>query len=290
MNITYEAVQSLLREASKADDSFAMLRMFIGMTGDHVAALVLNQAVYWSGKTDDQDGWFYKTAQDWNTEIGVSYFQLKRATTNLEKIGFNTKKKHVNKVPVLHYRIDSDSLYSAIVNYLQSEDALNLRNLKMRDSSKNEGFIPQIEVSSNWGNLDSNLKKLKVPIKEKTKNTTENTTALSANALGDPSAKEWKKDIFVENFKAKFFEHYGAKYQDKTGDYVHLAKLRKVQGELLTESAWNVAVQNYLKSPQRVHTLADLCVNYPTFHRSALDRFGQPTVMARKPREAVIPG
>jgi hypothetical protein len=175
--VTYEAVQGILRDAGKADDGFAVLRLFIGLTGDHIAALTLNQIAYWSDQSNDQDGWFYKTAQDWNTEIGVSYYQLKRACKILETCaGLDVKTRHVNRIPTSHYRLDPEAFFAKIQAFLQSEDSLNLRNsnLKKVEPSNSRNLNSQIEETS-----ISKLKKLEFHIKEAintTDNTTENTT------------------------------------------------------------------------------------------------------------------
>ena len=46
--------------------------------GDHKAAILLSQILYWSDKTKDPDGWFYKSYADWQTETGLSEAQVRR--------------------------------------------------------------------------------------------------------------------------------------------------------------------------------------------------------------------
>jgi len=41
--------------------------------GDHNAAIFTNQILYWTERTSDPDGWFYKTYYDWDEEIKFSY-------------------------------------------------------------------------------------------------------------------------------------------------------------------------------------------------------------------------
>jgi hypothetical protein len=40
--------------------------------GDHNAALMLNQVLYWTDRTADPNGWFYKTHHDWFAELRFS--------------------------------------------------------------------------------------------------------------------------------------------------------------------------------------------------------------------------
>ena len=62
-------------------------RLFIDWTGDHISALLLSQIIYWSSRTTAADGWFYKSAKEWQDELGISDYQLARATKKLEAAG-----------------------------------------------------------------------------------------------------------------------------------------------------------------------------------------------------------
>src|SRR5439155_10502837 len=56
--------------------------------GDNViAALLLSQAIYWSKRTSDPDGWFYKTARDWKKEICITRHQLDGVRRKLVALG-----------------------------------------------------------------------------------------------------------------------------------------------------------------------------------------------------------
>ena len=46
--------------------------------GDHKAAILLSQILYWSDRTQDPDGWFYKSYTDWRAETGLSEAQIRR--------------------------------------------------------------------------------------------------------------------------------------------------------------------------------------------------------------------
>lgn len=81
-------------------------RLFIDWTGDHISALLLSQIIYWSSRTKDEEGWFYKSAKDWEAELGISDYQLARASKKLTEAGISTKLKKIQGAPTLHYRID----------------------------------------------------------------------------------------------------------------------------------------------------------------------------------------
>lgn len=66
-------------------------RVFRTITGNTVAAIMLSQALYWQQKVDDnkggKDGWFYKSAADWEKEIGLSRSELATAKKVLSDCG-----------------------------------------------------------------------------------------------------------------------------------------------------------------------------------------------------------
>ncbi|MBP0996676.1 conserved phage C-terminal domain-containing protein [Serratia fonticola] len=82
-------------------------------------AAVLNQLVFWTGKSSQDDGWFYKTHEELAGELrGVSEDQVQRVVAKLRKkylpgvIEVSTRK--VNGTPTNHYRIDGDKLIALI--------------------------------------------------------------------------------------------------------------------------------------------------------------------------------
>ena len=46
--------------------------------GDHKAAILLSQILYWAERTKDPDGWFYKSYADWRAETGLTEAQVRR--------------------------------------------------------------------------------------------------------------------------------------------------------------------------------------------------------------------
>lgn len=58
------------------------------LCGSLTAGLMLSQAIYWSERTDDPDGWFWKTQEDWTLEISMSRSEQEGARKQLEGLGF----------------------------------------------------------------------------------------------------------------------------------------------------------------------------------------------------------
>ena len=48
------------------------------LDGDYPAAVFLSQMFYWSDRTDDPEGWFYKSHEEWHAELMLSSKQVAR--------------------------------------------------------------------------------------------------------------------------------------------------------------------------------------------------------------------
>lgn len=88
------------------DRPIAYHKCFADISGSVVAAVMLSQSVYWT-KTlpPEKDGWFYKTAAEWQEETGMTRSEQENARRKLKTIGVLQEKKE--GVPCkLYYRIN----------------------------------------------------------------------------------------------------------------------------------------------------------------------------------------
>lgn len=113
------------------------LDYFAGDQQSFALAAVLNQLVFWTGKSSQDNGWFYKTHEELASELrGVSEDQVQRVVSKLRKkylpgvIEVSTRK--VNGTPKNHYRIDGDKLIALI--FPQAADSAESRNGKREDT------------------------------------------------------------------------------------------------------------------------------------------------------------
>jgi hypothetical protein len=106
--------------------------VFVQLVGSHAAAWLLSQILYWSDRTSDPDGWFYKSFDDWKREGCLSRAQIERALhgdprtrkvrLTLAELGVETKVKRApDGSPTTHYRIDRDVFLSKLVAFLQPD-------------------------------------------------------------------------------------------------------------------------------------------------------------------------
>ncbi|MHA7847143.1 conserved phage C-terminal domain-containing protein [Serratia sp. D1N4] len=109
-------------------------------------AAVLNQLVFWTGKSSQDDGWFYKTHEELAGELrGVSEDQVQRVVSKLRKkylpgvIEVSTRK--VNGTPTNHYRIDGDKLIALIFQAApENAESRNGKRESAESNTQNNGM------------------------------------------------------------------------------------------------------------------------------------------------------
>jgi len=154
---TQKQIFSLIASLTGQSNILTIPRLFLQMTGnDHTSALLLSQCIYWADKTKDPDGWFYKTEDDWNEELGLSYYQVKRATKILRDV-LQTKVACTNgdNITRTHYRIDISKLTDWMLEVTAhdqdqqtGQSKANLRNFNSRTKANSKNFNSQIEETS----------------------------------------------------------------------------------------------------------------------------------------------
>lgn len=97
------------------DRPIAFHRVFVKVTGSVTAALLLSQAMYWSKRVNsNNEGWFYKTRDQWEEETGLSRYEQESARKTLRKMPF--WKEELRGVPAqMHYRVDMTALSNAML-------------------------------------------------------------------------------------------------------------------------------------------------------------------------------
>lgn len=91
------------------DRPIAFHPIFAELTGSVHAALMLSQAIYWTTKTTDKDGWFYKTREQWQEETYLTRYEQAAARKILVKTGFWQEARR-GQPARMFYRIDIDIL------------------------------------------------------------------------------------------------------------------------------------------------------------------------------------
>lgn len=91
-------------------------KLYVQLTGSHSLAIVLNQLLFWSNKSSNND-WFYKSYEDWSEETEISIRTLKRRFDKLESMGFiSTKIKLVHGKTLKHFFVHVDKIIDCLKN------------------------------------------------------------------------------------------------------------------------------------------------------------------------------
>lgn len=242
----------------------AFVTLGVGITG----ALMLSQAIYWSNRTDDQDGWFYKTMEEWEAETGMTRSEQESARKKLVKVGALQEMK--KGVPCrLFYRV-------------------NIEAIRANLSAEN----PQssLQESCKQGCSKPASKRARKP-QAITETTTEITPEITADTLLPssgglvvldrievprveiPADMPGPKDQTCKTFKA--WANYAMAYRKRYSAWpVWNAKVGGQLGQLIDRLGADVAhhvAAHYLKTSdaavlRKCHSLNELLVNAESYH------------------------
>ncbi|EPG1747681.1 hypothetical protein MBQ75_003619 [Klebsiella pneumoniae] len=125
------------------DRPIAFQRSFIRLNIGVTAALFLSQMTYWTNRSDD-DGWVYKTQEEWEEETGLSRYEQEGARKKLRSIGVLLEKK--KGVPArLFYKIDNDVLFQALASANKNAEKphTGMRKTSKQVSGKPANFLTE---------------------------------------------------------------------------------------------------------------------------------------------------
>ena len=117
----YNTMKSVIAEFSGQANIITVPRIFVELTGDYNTAILLNQIIFWSDKTKRTDGLFYKTYKEWEDEIYLTEYQVRRSVKKLKELGIvDTELKRANGSPTVHYRYNEAAAIESILKKLKN--------------------------------------------------------------------------------------------------------------------------------------------------------------------------
>jgi hypothetical protein len=135
------------------DRPIAYHRVFVTLTGSTKAAIMLSQAVYWQPRAKQKDGWWYKTAEEWEEETGLTYNEQRTARKECEKYLLSD----LRGIPAtLHWKVDEDALQADLLDGNQQSSMLESKELV---SDKVENINMYSETTTETTTLEGNDKK-----------------------------------------------------------------------------------------------------------------------------------
>ncbi|MEP9851510.1 DnaD domain protein [Staphylococcus aureus] len=147
-------IASVISKFSGQNNVIPIPVIYLEITEDYPAAALLNQMVYWSDRTKRRDGYFYKSYQEWNEELYLSEYQVRRATNKLKSLGLvETSLKKANGAPTLHYKVDTKEVSEWILKKLKNG---NLTNSSM-DTEETQESLTEITTEITTENTTSDV-------------------------------------------------------------------------------------------------------------------------------------
>jgi hypothetical protein len=199
MQELYNVVRNLTQQP------IAYHRVFAELGGGAMPALFLSQAFYWTNKTDNEEGWFYKTATQWNTETGMSRSEIETARKRLKERGLILEQKR--GVPCrLFYRVNLELIAETLAQKAPYQFAGN-QQTGLRKRGKLEGAKPANKAG----------RKPQTICTETTAETTAETTSIPADAAlpdQDPQKPDAKADhkAFIDLWHESYFRQWDREY------------------------------------------------------------------------------
>ncbi len=117
------------------DRPIAYHRVFAEIGGSVTAGVFLSQAVYWSQRTKDSDGWFWKTQKEWFEETYLKRREQEAARRELRAIGVLEEKKKGTPAK-LYFKINLETLANRLF-YPGCQDATFLDARMPHPENKN---------------------------------------------------------------------------------------------------------------------------------------------------------
>lgn len=144
----HKEIIQLIKRISGQANFIGTPRIFVELfDGDIVTAVWFNQVVYWDGKTAEPIG-FYKTAEEWKSEIGLSKFQSRRAARISQERGLvQVTFKKVYGTPKNHYLVIWPELLRLLQELLNKSDLAGSELSQTAMSKVKDLDLPQSERS-----------------------------------------------------------------------------------------------------------------------------------------------
>lgn len=132
------------------------------LKGDHCAALFLGQLIYWTGKGANPDGWIYKTYQEWEEELFIKKDKAMSIKKKLEELNLiTTMVKKIGNTPVLHYKVNQETLIEFLLETREKEGDDKLEDKEHDTPSDNEEKSKSDEEPSD--DESGNFRKSEIP-------------------------------------------------------------------------------------------------------------------------------
>ena len=238
------------------------------MTNSVTAGLMLSQAYYWSSRTKDPNGWFYKTQEEWEAETCLTRYEQEGARKILREKSF-WEEKRCGIPAQLYYRINLSAFWAS---------ATASANEYQLTSSMRKNHI-----------LDCGEPAIQIPVFPQTtictENTSENTPLQIINAgevlrLDSPMPIPKRRgrpplpadprfQPFITAYSDGYIKTFGEKYYFQPKDAKQLQGFLRICDKDIQELihivswCWERSKEKFCPAFVRASTIFDFCQNWP---------------------------
>ena len=141
VNLNYEILSNFSGHQSVS----SIPKLYVRFTGCHSKAAVLNQIIFYSNKSKLNNGWFYKSYEEWEEDICICERTMRRIIKNFESDGIVLLKTNkANGKRVLHIKIDIPKFMMLLEQFLsKSNQSEFAKELTQPDKMTDVEFLPQ---------------------------------------------------------------------------------------------------------------------------------------------------
>jgi hypothetical protein len=235
------------------------------MAGSVNAGVMLSQAFYWSSRTKDPNGWFYKTQAEWEEETCLSRREQETARRLMRDGGY-WEEKLIGIPAQLYYRLNLSALESKLTY------TAKINSLSMSQNAIQESRIePFLEVAPRQTTICTE--------------STSEITLPAINAGGvlrldssmptpkrrgrPPLPADPRFQPFITAYSDGYLKTFGEKYYFQPKDAKQLQGfLRSCDKDLseliqIVSWCWERSKEKYCPAFVRAATIFDFCQNWP---------------------------
>jgi len=123
MTKKYDDLAGTLLALAGDRNTVTVRRAFVEFTGSLEAGMLLDQLLYWTPRAARPDGFIAKSVDDWQTELCLTPYAIRKAVKDLKDAGLlETKLKRWAGAPTVHYRLDLAALHHKWICWIQQMD------------------------------------------------------------------------------------------------------------------------------------------------------------------------
>ena len=205
-------IYDTITEFTGQNNTLSISVTLIDFVDDLETGLFLSQVIYWADRTKRSDGYFYKTDDEWNQEIKLSKYSVRKARKKLEEMSLlETVVKKANGNPTVHYKFDKDKFTQLFISFLRNRK--NESSESQNGTFENKQSLTEITTETTTKNTTKNISKVK-PSKIKyaeSVSMTEDEYKKLVEQHGESSVKEMI--TVLDNYKGAHGKRYKSDYK-----------------------------------------------------------------------------